>query len=159
MPVIRVSDAVMEILKQFAVPLQDTPDSVLRRLLNEYVSLKNGKSQAAAELVPPPPPGAPLGKGKQRYVRWIIASLNSQGGRARAREVIKHIGKTFGHEITASEREPLKSGQPRWIKIVNSVRVEMVKRGLLNKTEYGIWELTGQSKESGPGNSKSYHDS
>ena len=129
MPVIRVSDAVMEILKQFAVPLQDTPDSVLRRLLNEYVSLKKGKSpaRAAEHLVPPPPPGAPLGKSKQRYVRWIIASLNSQGGRARAREVIKHIGKTFGHEITASEREPLKSGQPRWIKIVNSVRVEMVK--------------------------------
>jgi hypothetical protein len=145
MPVIRVSEEVMKILKKFAIPLEDTPDSVLRRILQEYIRIKNGKNGKKDELSNTsslPKKMTPLGKSKQRYAQWIIASLKSQGGRARAKEVIDNIEKLFGNEFSEEERKPLKSGKPRWMKNVNSARVEMVKQGLLNKTRYGIWELT-----------------
>ena len=41
MPVIRISDDVMDMLKKFAIPLEDTPDSVLRRILDDYTNIKN----------------------------------------------------------------------------------------------------------------------
>jgi len=142
MPVIRVSEAVMEILKKFAIPLEDTPDSVLRRILQEYIRIKNGRNDELSDNSSLPKKRIPLGKSKQRYAQWIIASLKSQGGRARAKEVIGNIEKLFGNEFSEEERKRLKSGKPRWMKNVNSARVEMVKQGSLNKTRYGIWELT-----------------
>jgi Mrr N-terminal domain len=142
MPVIRVSEEVIEILKKFAIPLKDTPDSVLRRILQEYIRIKNGKNDELSNSSSLPKKRTPLGKSKQRYAQWIIASLKSQGGRARAKEVIDNIEKLFGNEFSEEEREPLKSGKPRWIKNINSARVEMVKQGFLKKTRYGIWEIT-----------------
>jgi hypothetical protein len=34
--------------------------------------------------------GPPFGEAQQGYAHWIIASLKSQGGRAPAREIIRH---------------------------------------------------------------------
>ena len=51
MPVIRISDDVMELLKKFAVPLEDTPDSVLRKILNDYTRLKN-QSELSPSHIP-----------------------------------------------------------------------------------------------------------
>jgi hypothetical protein len=153
MPVIRVSEEVMGILKQFAIPLEDTPDSVLRKILKEYIGIKNGNKEKVNKISTLPKKVTPFGTSRQRYAQWIIASLKSKGGRARAGEVINYIGENFGSEITESERIPLKSGKPRWVKYVNSARVEMVKRGLLNKTEYGIWELTRKRRKNNKGNS------
>jgi hypothetical protein len=156
MPVIRVSDEVMQILRQFAIPLDDTPDSVLRRILSEYVELSSGEKTESGKLSSRPKTGPPFGKAKQRYAKWIIASLKSQGGRARPREIIRHIEKTFGHEFTESERQALGSGKPRWIKNVNSARVELVKGGVLNKSEFGVWELTGKNNNSNQGGLNSH---
>jgi hypothetical protein len=145
MPVIRVSEEVMEILKKFAIPLEDTPDSVLRRILQEYIRIKNeknGKNDELSNTASFPKKSTPRGNLKQRYAQWIIASLKSLGGRARSREAIGKIEKLFGNEFSKQERELLKSGKPRWVKNINSARVEMVKQGVLNKTRYGIWELS-----------------
>jgi predicted transcriptional regulator len=57
MPVIRVSDEVMKILKKFATPLEDTPDSVLRRILKDYVRIikreEENKDKRAKNSPPP----------------------------------------------------------------------------------------------------------
>lgn len=63
MPVIRVSDEVMEILKKFAIPLEDTPDSVLRRILKDYVVIMKGKEEnkdKRAKISPPSKKRTPL---------------------------------------------------------------------------------------------------
>ena len=144
MPVIRVSDEVMKILKNFAIPLEDTPDSVLRRILKEYVRIQNAmkgeldENSKRSTLVKK---WSLIGKSKQRYAQWIVVSLESRGGRGRSRELMVDIEKMFGNEFSEGERETLKSGQPRWMKNVNLARGEMVKQGLLKKTKYGIWEL------------------
>jgi hypothetical protein len=48
MPVIRISDEVFAVLQSHAVPLADTPDSVLRRLLNIDTGTASGSSGVAA---------------------------------------------------------------------------------------------------------------
>ena len=144
MPVIRVSDEVMKILKKFAIPLEDTPDSVLRRILKEYVRIQNAKKEELDKNSKRSTlfkKGSLIGKSKQKYAQWIVDNLKSRGGRARSRELMVDIEKMFGNEFSEEEREPLKSGQPRWMKNVNSARGEMVQIGLLKKTKYGIWEL------------------
>ena len=144
MPVIRVSDEVLEILKKFAIPLEDTPDSVLRRILNEYLRLKTGKKgEQAANFKRGTTPelNTTFSESTQRYGKWIIGSLKSLGGQARSRDVLDSIEKLFRDEFSEDERQPLKSGTPRWVKNVNAARGIMVKRGLLKKTKYGIWEL------------------
>jgi hypothetical protein len=105
-------------------PWKTTADSVVRRILREYVKLRSGEKTDLGKLSTRPKTGPPFGKAKQRNDKWIIASLKSQGGRARAREIIRHIEITFGHEFTESERQALRSGKPRWVKNVNSARVD-----------------------------------
>jgi hypothetical protein len=142
MPVIRVSDEVMAILKEFAIPLQDTPDSVLKRILREYLRLKQGTNDELSPTSSVPKHMTSLGKSKQRYAQWIMASLQAHGGRASAQELMATIEKLFGHEFIGEEREALKSGQPRWRKKVYATRGDMVRHGFLKKTRYGIWEIT-----------------
>jgi hypothetical protein len=142
MPVIRVSDEVMAILKEFAVPLQDTPDSVLRRILREYLRLKQGTNDELSPTSSVPKTMTSLGKSNQRYAPWIMASLQAHGGRASAQELMATIEKLFGHEFSGEEREPLKSGHPRWRKKVYAARGDLIRHGFLKKTRYGIWEIT-----------------
>ena len=156
MPVIRISDYVMDILKKYAIPLEDNADSVLRRIIEEYDSVKEKYTFV--------PPSANIPRNKlvtsepksvegyprpyaERYARWIIPSLTSLGSRADAQTVINHIQKTYGHELTERDREALPSGELRWVKNVNWARYDLVKGGLLNENApYGIWQLTEKGR-------------
>lgn len=160
MPVIRVSDYVMDILKKYAIPLEDNPDSVLRKILEEYNDLKH-----KIENVPTSADKTISTRREktftsdmisrasfprdyvERYARWIIASLFPLGGSADAKTVISQIQKTFKDEFTKKELGVLPSGEFRWIKNVNWARYDMVRGGLLNENApYGIWELTEKGK-------------
>jgi len=156
MPVIRISDYVMNILKKYAIPLEDNADSVLRRILLEYdemkeiaaskfTSIKNNKNTRKSKI---------SGSNEsfprdytQRYVRWIFSTLNSLGGSSDAEIIIKQIQKKFENEFTQRELETLPSGDFRWVKNVNWARYDMVKGGLLDENApYGIWKLTEKGK-------------
>ncbi|MGO9621437.1 MAG: winged helix-turn-helix domain-containing protein [Desulfobaccales bacterium] len=159
MPVIRVSDYVMEILKKYAIPLEDNPDSVLRRILDEYASIKQNNGNLTAKvldtsnfprLITSAASTAKINFPRayaKRYARWIISSLEALGGNADAQTVISQISKVFGHEFSNKDQETLPSGETRWVKNVNWARYDMVKGGLLNAdAPYGIWELTEKGK-------------
>jgi hypothetical protein len=159
MPVIRISDDVMDMLKKFAIPLEDTPDSVLRRILNDYTEIKKTKPQdnptsaqrIAEHLRVNPRTATPSIKYPRRHAercaRWIIAALTDRGGSAKAEEVTSYIEKVFGREFTAKERESIPSGEIRWLKKVHFSRLDMVRGGLLNEdAPRGVWELTEKGK-------------
>jgi hypothetical protein len=156
MPVIRISDYVMNILKKYAIPLEDNADSVLRKILEEYNEMKHKAITQVSSNQNISPASRekrltsnslsrlsfPRGYAK-RYARWIISSLSFLGGSADAQTVISNIQKTFKHQLTEKDLETLPSGEMRWVKNVNWARYDMVKGGLLNENApYGIWELT-----------------
>jgi restriction system protein len=156
MPVIRISDDVMDMLKKFAIPLEDTPDSVLRRLLKDYAEIKNQENLATFQEGPEKPRvTSPMvstsirfpRKNVERYARWIVAALMGLGGTARAEEITSYIEKVFGREFTSKERESISSGETRWFKNVHWARYDMARGGLLNEdAPHGVWELTEKGK-------------
>src|SRR5208337_5312900 len=111
MPVIRISDDVMDMLKKFAVPLEDTPDSVLRKILKDYTDMKEIGNQGnpvpsqetTEHLRISLPRAIPSNKFPrrcyERYARWIVVALEDLGGSARAEEVRTYIQKVFGREF------------------------------------------------------------
>jgi hypothetical protein len=149
MPVIRVSDDVVNILKKYAVPLEDTHDSVLRRILNEYDMLKSNKIPSdifPSSLVPRI---RPTSHGKfprphvEREAKWIIEALTRLGGNAHAGIVISQIERTHANDFTEEDMETIPSGETRWVKKVNWARYDMAMGGLLNpNSPRGVWELT-----------------
>ena len=80
MPVIRVSDDVFAFLQSHAVPLSDTPDSVLRRLLNIDTGTAGGSPSVAT---------APEGK----LLPLLKAGLLQPGDRLVWRQ--SRLGNTF----------------------------------------------------------------
>ncbi len=156
MPVIRISDDVMDMLKKFAIPLEDTPDSVLRRILDDYTKIKNQENPTTFQKRPEKlrvtlrtvtPSNKFPRKTVERYARWIVAALVNLGGTARAEEITSHIGKIFGREFTSRERESISSGETRWLKNVHWARYDMARGGLLNEdAPHGVWELTEKGK-------------
>jgi hypothetical protein len=156
MPVIRISDDVMDMLKKFAIPLEDTPDSVLRRILDDYANIKNHENLATFQKRPEKPRVTSRTvitsskfprKTVERYARWIVAALLDLGGTARAEEITIYIEKVFGREFTTKERESISSGEARWFKNVHWARYDMARGGLLNEdAPHGVWELTEKGK-------------
>ena len=136
MPVIRVSDEVINILKKYAIPLEDTHDSVLRRVLSEYDTLKSIKTKPRIQtshstvrekkIIPSnnsdkfPRPQA------EREARWIVEALNSMEGKGTAKDVINFIEKVYSKDFTDEDFETLTSGETRWIKRVNWARYDIV---------------------------------
>ena len=150
MPVIRISDEVMEILKKFAIPLEDTPDTALRRVLTDYINLisdeiPEDRSEERNQMVIKKKTATD--NRLEKYGRFIFLTLESLGGSAKAEIVTSNIEKTFGQEFSSKEREFLDSGTPRWLKNTHWARYEMNRIGLLNKNSpYGVWELTKAGK-------------
>jgi len=161
MPVIRISDDVMDILKKFAVPFEDTPDSVLRKILKDYTRMKEignqGNRMSSQDTIEnlrlSLPREIPSNKFPRRTstiergARWIVAALENLGGSARAEEVTNYIQKVFGQEFTGRDRETISSGETRWIKNVHWARYDMTRGGLLNENApRGVWELTEKGR-------------
>lgn len=148
MPVIRISDYVFQLIKNFAIPLEDTPDSALKRILEDYSRIKsetsgyqsNNKEVARSEPII-------IEESIAKYDRWISDSLVSLGGKAKGNEVIAHIKEAYKHEFSSTDRETLPSGEMRWVKNVNWARYDMAKKGVLVKdSPNSVLELTEKSK-------------
>jgi hypothetical protein len=154
MPVIRVSDDVVNILKKYAIPLEDTHDSVLRRILNEYDMLKSNRVSSAQFPSSHETQTQTSSYGKfprphvEREAKWIIEALTQLGGSAHAGIVISQIEKNHGNEFTKEDMKTIPSGEIRWVKKVNWARYDMAKGGLLNpNSPRGVWELTEKGKK------------
>lgn len=157
MPVIRITDNVMKILKQFAIPFEDTPNTVLQRILNDYIKLKSKedgclKVESGGDKMPVDKESRDnllikLSYRAEKYGRWIYEALTLRGGSAEAKWVISHIEKTHIKELSEEELGDLICGVQRSTKNTNFARLELKEHGLLNKyAPHGIWELTEKGK-------------
>jgi hypothetical protein len=149
MPVIRVSDKVMEILSKFAIPFKDTPNSALERILEDYARMKSRQASPPRRQWEGKVRTSVLSRNEfprphmEKYLRLIVSSLKSLGGRGTAQDVIAYIDRNFRDRIDPEDFESIRSGETRWIKKVHWARYDMVKGGLLKKdSPRGIWELT-----------------
>ena len=169
-PTVRIDDDVFEALKQHAEPFVDTPNTVLRRLLN----LGRTAGPAGEELEddsaePEPQATSPeaqrSGRRRRRksvrparakrgsilhesaYELPMLEILDEHGGRAATREVIEELGTRLNGQLTEADGEVLSSGDVRWRNRAQFVRLRLVERGdMVKDSPRGIWELSDQGR-------------
>jgi hypothetical protein len=163
-PTIRIDDEVFEALKRHAEPLVDTPNSVLRRLLE----LPSNREEAPSDHDEAPSQTPRQVRGRRRgtrrgsrpsakrarpgsilpdeeYERPILQILNEKGGRAPTSEVIDALGERLDGRLTPTDKETIGSGQVRWRNRAQFVRLRLVDRGDMAKdSPRGVWEITEQ---------------
>lgn len=163
-PSIRVDKEVYDFLKNQAEPFVDTPNSVLRRLLNIEVDAPaagvNGRRQASKQRTNKPravsrrrtrkrsraPAGALLPE--IEYVAPLLTALEERGGSAPVRDVIESVGKKLNGNLTPVDKERIVSGAVRWHNRTQFVRLRLVEEGLIAKdSPRGIWALTDSGRD------------
>ncbi len=128
---IQVDEEVYELLQSEAVAFEDTPNSVLRRLLElDRAALKADRDKTPQKAFRDP----------------ILRALNAFGGEARREQVLKEIEDVhLTGQLTEYDKANISSGTVRWKKSAEWEIRAMRMDGLLKplaEAARGVWALT-----------------
>ncbi|UCH10557.1 MAG: hypothetical protein JSU61_01285 [Fidelibacterota bacterium] len=144
MPTIRIDDEVWKELKKRAVPLEDTPNSVLRRILK----LRDDKPERKARKAnsPSASPKVTGGTPRHQFREPILRVLVDAGGSGQEGAVLKKVEELMAGQLTKADKAPVPEGREKDIHWKLAAREEhriMAKKGLVKpECPRGIWELT-----------------
>lgn len=160
MPVIRITDDSWERLKKWAIPLEDSTEDAVRKVLDaaeEYVKRygqitpkTDTKTKAArSHLIGRLQKGVKVSQGEYRHP--ILEAINQQGGRASVDMVLQYIEERMKHRFTEADYELIPSGGSiRWQNTAEWERFALVKEGLLepsSNSPRGVWILTDKGRK------------
>jgi hypothetical protein len=156
-PDIEIDAEVWSALKERAEPFTDTPNSVIRRLLGldaataeQSAEHRPNRSRSEPSKSAVRSRRAPSGSllPETEYETPILRALESQGGRAPAREVVAAVGQAIEDKLTDLDRDDLPNGGKRWENRVQFTRLRLKERGLIKSgSPRGIWEISDQGRE------------
>ena len=154
-PTIRVDNEVYSALQARAVPFQDTPNSVIRRVLglpqsaesssdteaqSQKPVIRTSRQRARAGTRSRAPKGSILPESE--YEIALLEALSELGGSASAADVLRLVGPKVGPHLTRLDLEPLPSGRLRWHNRAQFARLNLVRRGELNPhSPRGLWQI------------------
>ena len=150
MPTIRISDETWNRLKNWAVPLEDTPDTAIQRVLDAAEGHQTG-GETQPTNNGAPPPKKPLRRSARRgdklpqkefrpALMWAVYKL---GKSASKKQVCKYVYELVKDRLSETDYEPVKTGEARWLNAVCWERSNLVKEGLFRSdSERGMWELS-----------------
>jgi hypothetical protein len=154
MPVIRITDATWDRLKRWAIPLEDSTEDAIRKVLDAAEDhLKCGQTIEKGHIEASKQTRKKLGKlskGKktpqQAYRRPILEALAELGGRAPVDDVLKLVEKKIKSTLIDVDYEKLPSGiDIRWRNTAMWERFNLVKDGLMKSdSRSGIWEISSE---------------
>ena len=172
---IRIDADVYKALQQRAIAFVDTPNSVLRRILDlgEDGAREDADHSDQTEGTDAVPVGEVVEKAPQKRIKKatghharkrkrassdsllpsseyelpLLATLDELGGSAPAREVIAGLDEKLDGAFMEADRDRIKSGAVRWVNRAQFVRFELVKAGdLVGDTPRGVWEISAQGR-------------
>ncbi len=149
MPTIEIDDEVWSKLQELAIPLVDSPNSILRRELKidgndpdsrPRLPFQRRYTHRTNERTP-----------QEAYRNPILQVLHEMGGRGRTNEVLDNVGELMRDDLNVADLDYLPSGNDiRWRNAAQWERQVMVDEGLLKKDSHrGIWELTDEGRRQG----------
>lgn len=152
---IDIDDDVMSFLKKHAEPFEDTPNSVLRRLLLAQkaagASVSSGRRSTSTprtrEQREKRSNRAPVGSllPEERYEAPLLRTIANLGGRGTYREVLPLVEERLAPDLTDLDKQTLPSGGVRWHTRLQFVRLRLIERGLIRKdSPRGVWALTSE---------------
>lgn len=147
MPTIRIDDDVFEGLKSIAVPFSDTPNTVIRRLLEERGEL-TGRHRVSMQ-----DPDNNSGNPKKRrpasqsiyetfllYVLWI--NFHGKANKKEVTDAVIALMKSHRFIIDA-DLETVSTGETRAENTIAWARNALKDKGLISRlSARGVWELT-----------------
>ena len=160
-----ISDEIYEIIQQDAIPLEDTPDSVLRKWarrlgkMDESNSPENSTSglekignnnRVRRPYTRSQPPEDAVKITQRKIIPFLLVALRKFGGGAEKNKVEQEIYNllkdTFDHPFY---HELVSWGTPRWKHYISwakqiAVNKELVKSA--SQSGRGCWELTKKGK-------------
>jgi hypothetical protein len=148
MPVIRINDNTWERLKKWAVPLEDTAEDTLKKVLDVAEEHLNCPKIPKPPPEKPPTPGGKIRKGKKLqqefYHRPILEVLVELGGKASTSDTLKVVEQKIKPFLTEVDYQKVPSGGDiRWRNTACFVRADLVRDGLLKAdSPHGIWEIS-----------------
>ena len=155
MPVIRISDATWERLKRWAIPLEDSPEDAVRKVLDvadEQLRDPTSKSVVVGPVVQTSQPNKRLSRGERipenAYYHPILETLVELGGSGRAGDVLGIVGAKMKPFLADVDYQMYPSGAVVWQKTANFARNTLRERGLLTAgSPHGIWEISQRGRE------------
>ena len=131
----RAATLLWRALQKKAKAFEDTPNTVLRRVLRANgTSPRKGSRKRIARGEKTP---------QQAFRQAILQALYEKGGAGRTTEALDRIGEILSNKLTAVDRGRLGQGEIRWRNTAQWERNDMVTEGLLKKNSpHGIWELS-----------------
>ena len=140
-PVVRLDEEVFSGLKKIAEPLEDTPNTVIRRLLADAGVLPKGD---------PTESGSAIGGSNERTPQGalllpLLQVLEEMGGGGRPKEVLERVGKKIKNKLTTHDYSKTPSGAIRWRVYARWKRLQMKKEGLLGGPP-GRWTITEKGR-------------
>ena len=156
MPVIRISQSTWERLQAYAVPLEDTAETALRKVL-DAADKATGKVPAPVAVPTPKPilagsvgrrPKQGRDKLAQKEFRApLMRTLADLGGRAEVAAIREAMLPKVQSRLLEGDLEEVSTGEERWWNATCWERADMVRDGTLEKDlPRGIWGLTEQAK-------------
>jgi hypothetical protein len=138
MRTIRIDDEVWQELKKRAVPLEDTPNAVLRRLLGLDGEETRERSPRRGGITP-----------KEESRLPILEALVEMGGRGRVNDVLARVEKKIEDRLKRGDYEKVSTGEFRWRNNARGERASMAREGLLKPmsgSARGYWEITEKGR-------------
>ncbi len=143
MRTIRVDEDVYGALQKQAKAFEDSPNSVLRRVLQ----LKGAISGSSTRATNRAPRGEKIHQ--KAYREPILRALLEMDGCAPTGAVLDRVAELMKGHLNSIDMEPLPSvnGEPRWRNTAKWEKSEMEKDGLLKHWQdsgKGVWEFTSK---------------
>lgn len=137
MKAIRIDDDVWVALQKKANAFEDTPNSVLRRVLGiDRANGKRRRKMRAARGARTP---------QSAFRKPLLRVLYEAGGSGKMSEVVDRVGALMNEQLNDVDRKKLATGEVRWRNAVQWERNELVNDGLLKKdSPRGVWELSAK---------------
>jgi len=149
MPTIRLDEEIYAALKKLAEPFVDTPNSVIRRLLEEHGHVAKKKPAPAPTVTKPDPEFEPTPQSV--YEEFLLKVLDEQfKGRGDKRSVTHAIIEKMQKQklLRSADLELVATGETRAENMIAWGRNALKDRGLIGgSSPRGIWELTPEGRE------------
>ncbi|MDX6626768.1 MAG: restriction system protein [Solirubrobacterales bacterium] len=145
MPTIELSPPTYQRLLSQAESFEDTPETVIERLLDRSEGIEpalkgnvaHDRRQEEEALLP-----------EGEYWLPILEILAEVGGSARGSDVISELENRIGDRFSTRDKDVLEMGEVRWRNRARFARLRMKERGLIsNESPRGRWEITEKGHE------------